>query len=87
MEEEALNIWWLLTCNDQKYKNGTENHDISATHHFGLAISTQKTNAIIHLRAGCLTAIEMLNRYEETLVTIQEAVIADYPSVHWPQTD
>lgn len=51
----------------KKKKKGTENHDIFAR---------KKTNVIIHPRADCLSDTE------DFIVMINEAVIADYPSVH-----
>lgn len=84
MEEEALNIWWLLTCNDQKYKKKKTG---MKTMIYLLLVTLSSKNECDHPSERWLSHSQVLNRYEETLVMIQEAVIADYPSVHWPQTD
>lgn len=66
-EEAALNIWWFLTCNTQKYKKN------KALKTMRLATSTQKP--------------EGRTPHSRSTDTIQDAVIAGFPSVHGAQTD
>lgn len=83
MEEEALNIWWLLTCNYQKYKKKALKTMINLLIVTVDLLQAHKKNKCDHPSEGWLSQpLKVLNRYEETLVMIQEAVIADYPAVH-----